>query len=435
MLDTGASRSTMAHILVMPDGNWLSHVSRPFEIAKVLRRRGHRVSFASDGEYMRLPAEAGFEVHPARALEPDHVLRCSRNGRANWWGLDEIESIVEDEMRVLNELRPDAVVGDFRLTLGTSSELVGVPYVSVLNASWTNYYDAPLQAPEHLPLTQLLGRGTTTFLLPWVKAWILWNDARPFRRYRRRRRLAPRGNIWDVWRGDLNLVVDAPSYGPTRGLPPDFRYVGPIVWEPEMPAPGWLDELEPQRPTLYFTMGSTGEGRFLELAMELFGGTDYQCLMTTAGLIRTEAAPENFHVVDYAPGSRLMEVADAVVCQGGNGTIYQALRRGVPIVGIPTMHDQEFNLDRVVALEAGRKLSEIRFEPSHLVDAVHEVLTNPRYREGASRQARELSAYDGPHLAADAIEELLARGANAPGRDRSSNDECRPGPHVFPSAR
>jgi MGT family glycosyltransferase len=398
----------MARILAMPDGNWLSHVSRPFEIAKVLRRRGHEVLFASDGEYMRLPAEAGFEIHGARTLDPDHVLRCSRSGHVNWWDLAEIEAMVEDELRVLGELRPDLVIGDFRLTLSTSCERHGVPYAAVLNAAWTNYYDAPLRAPEHLAVTRLLGRALTTRLLPAVKGMIVWNDARPFRRYRRRHGLSPRGNIWDVWRGDLNLMVDTPDYGPTRDLPPSFRYVGPVFWEPDLPAPAWLDELDPERPTLYFTMGSTGYARFFELAVELFGDSRYQVIMTTAGMASFDSLPGNCWGVDYAPGSALMQRADAVVCQGGNGTIYQALTHGVPIVGIPTMHDQEFNLDRVVALGTGIHLSELRFRPEHLLAAVDDVVTDPAYRAAAAHQRDVLRTYHGPTRAADAIEELLA---------------------------
>jgi len=392
----------------MPDGNWLSHVSRPFEVAKVLRARGHDVVFASDGEYMRLPREAGFPVLGARTLAPDHVLRCSRRGRVDWWDLAEIERMVEDELRVFSEVRPDLVLGDFRLTLGSSCERFGVPYAAILNASWTNYFDAPLRAPEHLGVTRLLGRPLTTRLLPVVKAAILWLDARPFRRYRKRTGLAPRSNIWDVWRGDLNLMVDTPDYAPTRDLPPSFRYVGPIVWEPDLPPPEWLGALDPERPVLYFTMGSTGHARFFELAVELFGGTESQVVMTTAGMVDLGEVPDNVFVAEYAPGSAIMEVADVVICQGGNGTIYQALAHGVPIVGIPTMHDQEFNLDRVEALEAGIQLSELRFRPEDLVAAVERLLGEARYREGARRQQGVLEQYDGPSMAATAIEEFLA---------------------------
>ncbi len=75
--------ATAKRILVMPDGNWLSHVSRPFDIAKVLREMGHDVLFASDGYYMKLPREVGFEVLPIKTISPDRVLACSRRGRTN----------------------------------------------------------------------------------------------------------------------------------------------------------------------------------------------------------------------------------------------------------------------------------------------------------------------------------------------------------------
>ena len=397
----------MKRILVMPDGNWLSHVSRPFEIARALRDRGHEVVFASDGEYMRLPREARFRVLGARTLDPDHVLRCSRSGRVNWWSLDEIRAMVDDELRVFAEVEPDLVIGDFRLTLSSSCERHGVPYASVLNASWTNYFDAPLRAPEHFGVTRVLGRRLTTRLLPMVKRAVLWHDARPFRRYRRAHGLSPRTNIWDVWRGDLNLLVDTPDYGPTRDLPESFRYVGPTLWEPEIETPAWLAELDPDRPTLYFTMGSTGYARFFELAVDLFGESDFQVLMTTAGLVHFDHLPDNVFAVDYAPGSALMEHADVVVCQGGNGTIYQALRYGVPIIGIPTMHDQEFNLERVEALGCGIQLSELSFQPSHLTEAVETILGNPSFEREAGRQRETLRRYHGPTLAADAVEEFL----------------------------
>jgi len=130
--------------------------------------------------------------------------------------------------------------------------------------------------------------------------------------------------------------------------------------------------------------------------------------MTTAGMASFDSLPDNCWVADYAPGSALMEHADAVVCQGGNGTIYQALSHGVPIVGIPTMHDQEFNLDRVAALGAGIHLSELRFRPEQLLAAVDEVVSEPGYRAAADHQRDVLRTYHGPTRAADAVEELLA---------------------------
>ncbi|MDT8306959.1 MAG: glycosyltransferase [Anaerolineae bacterium] len=390
-------------ILVMPDGNWLSHTSRPLEIAKELRRMGHEVIFASEGEYMKLPREEGFETVPIITIDPARVLACSRSGRANWYAYDLIQACVAAELALFEQVQPDMVLTDFRLPLSTSCELAGIPLAVILNASWTNHYTAPLKAPEHLAITRLLGKRIADWFIPWIKRFIITYDARPFNQFRREQGLGPRRNIWDVWRGDLNLIADIPEYGPTANLPDDFHYIGPIVWEPEMAAPAWLDQLDPERPTLYFSMGSTGYARFFEQAIELYEDSAYQCIMTTAGMVTLPHVPDNFFVTEYAPGSKIMAKSDIVICHGGNGTIYQAMSQGTPIIGIPTMHDQEFNLDRVEELGIGIHLSELTFKPAHLLEAIQKVLSGREFKTNARRLQQILANYNAPKQGATLI--------------------------------
>ena len=397
----------MKKILVMPDGNWLSHVSRPFEIAKILREMGHNVIFASDGNYMRLPREAGFKIFPIKTISPDRVLAVSRSGRVNWYGYSLLKECVEEDLKLFNNLKPDLVLGDFRLSLSTSCEYANIPLAVTLNAAWTNYYDVRIKAPEHLIFTRILGKRIATWLAPWIKNRIVILDSSPYRKLRIEKGLTPCTNIWDIWRGDLNLIVDIPEYGPTKNLPPDFHYIGPIIWEPEIDVPDWLEKIDPERPTIYFTMGSTGYDRFFEQAIEIFGNSEYQCMMTTAGMVNLSYIPENFFITDYAPGSKLMEKSDVVVCQGGNGTIYQAMSKGVPIIGIPTMHDQEFNLDRVVDLGIGIHLSELKFKPSNLVEAVEKVLTHKSYKKNVYKYVKIIEKYDAPRKGAELIDSYL----------------------------
>lgn len=390
-------------ILVMPDGNWLAHVSRPYEIAKVLRAMGHDVLFAGEGKYMDLPRASGFKIHPIKTTDPGRTLACVRSGRADWHDYATLKECVEEELKLFRKVGPDMVLGDFRLSLSTSCESARIPLAVVLNAAWTNYYSISPTAPEHFPLTRIFGKRIVTWLAPWIKSLIINVDGRPYSRLRREMGLGSRGNLWDIWAGDLNLLADIPEYGPTENLPSHFHYIGPLVWEPEMKAPDWLNGLDPARPTIYFTMGSTGHARFFEQAIQLFGNSRYQCIMTTAGMAKLSSVPKNFFVTDFAPGSALMEKSDLVVCQGGNGTIYQALSRGVPIIGIPTMHDQEFNLNRVVDLGFGIQLSDLKFKPDHLVEAVERLMTRKHYRENAQRYRKILAGYNGPKKGAELI--------------------------------
>lgn len=71
------------------------------------------------------------------------------------------------------------------------------------------------------------------------------------------------------------------------------------------------------------------------------------------------------------------------------------------------MHDQEFNLDRVEALGLGIHLSELRFRPEHLVDAVAEIAHNRYFKSRATEFREILSQYDGPRTGADLISNHL----------------------------
>ncbi|MHC4474769.1 MAG: glycosyltransferase [Planctomycetota bacterium] len=408
-------------ILVMPDGNWLAHVSRPFEIAKVLREMGHEVMFAGDGRYMSLPGEAGFQTIRIKTIDPGRILDCARRGRTNPYDYELLKELVEEDLKLFVETKPDLVFGDFRLSLSTSCLAAKLPLAVTINAAWTNYYSVKLRAIEHSSIgrleTKLLGRRIPDWLgIPQhVKKIVLAIDSRPCRRLRREMGLTPCRNMCEVVQGDLNLLTDIPEYAPTRNLPANFQYIGPVIWEPQVPPPCWLDELSPNRPTLYFTMGSTGHARFFQQAIDTFANTEYQCIMTTAAVADIRDAPGNFFVTDYARGSEIMKRSHVVICHGGNGTLYQAMSHGVPIIGIPTMHDQEINLQRAVDLGIGIQLSDLKFQPSHLTEAVKQILAKDTYRQNIQRLKHVLANYNGPQKGAQLINSYLAEGMSETG--------------------
>ena len=192
---------------------------RALEMTNVLRKMGHDVLFASDGYYMKLPREAGFEVLSIKTISPDRVLACSRSGRTNWYDYNLLKECVTEDIKLFDQVKPDLVLGDFRLSLSTSCELASIPLAVTLNAAWTNYYTVRIKAPEHFRVTRILGKRITTWIAPWLKTFIITFDSLPYRRLRREMGLNPPKNIWDIWKGDLNLLVDIPEYGPTRSLP------------------------------------------------------------------------------------------------------------------------------------------------------------------------------------------------------------------------
>lgn len=45
-----------------------------------------------------------------------------------------LRKYVEADLRVLDEIAPDLVVGDLRISLSVSARLAGIPYIAIANA-------------------------------------------------------------------------------------------------------------------------------------------------------------------------------------------------------------------------------------------------------------------------------------------------------------
>ena len=101
-----------------------------------------------------------------------------------------------------------------------------------------------------------------------------------------------------------------------------------------------------------------------------------------------------------------MEECDLVVCHGGNGTIYQALQHGKPVIGIPTIPDQKFNMRRVEALGVGKMLSwkDFNENPESLIELIKFVVKEKSFYQNALKLRDILRNYNAPKTAADIIE-------------------------------
>jgi len=390
-------------ILVIPNGDVLAHTSRALEIAKVLRELCFEVLFASRGRYIRIIRDCGFETIPIDMESAEQILKSCRKGQVYWNSYSMLKGYINDDLELFKAVKPCLVVGDLKLSLSTSCEVAGIPYVSIVNAAWTNYYSIRIRAPEHHWATRFSLPAIANVLAPYVRQVILKIGHLPYAKIRRELKLEPRSNIFDVWRGDINILPDIPEFAPTHGLPGNFHYVGPITWEMNSDKSDWLRTLDSDSPTIYFTMGSTGDPRFFECAFDVFGNSKYQCIITTGGKASFKQYPSNFFVSDYAPGDKIMQISSVVVCHGGHGTIYQAMTFGVPMIGIPVIHDQEFNMQRVEDLGIGIQLSERRFKPKHLQQAVERVLSDHSYKMNVRKYQVILKNYHGASSAAKII--------------------------------
>lgn len=391
-------------VFIFPFGHVLSHVARCLMIARGLRESGCRVLFGGAGRYLELPRQEGFEIRPSVEVDYGHFLARVRRPLAGVGAFTEelIGRMVEDELRLYREVKPDLVLYDLHPSAAISAQVAGIPHASVVNAYLTRY-----SATEWVSFPPLL-----RMVLEPLRRRL---NAAPGNRVRRRYGLPPVRPWANLYNSDLVLMPDIPEFAPTRNLPEHMHYIGPLIWEPDGELPAAVGRAQQDHTVVYFTLGSTGFPHTLRTVINGLRDNQRNALfrglyvVISSGDLADPAdldpLPDNFYVTRYLPGSQMMRHCDLVICHGGNSTVYQALRAGVPVIAVPTHMDQRLNAELLINAGAG---AIVRPEEADKIGPVaQEVLSNPSYKENAVRLQKVLAGYDGPRAAARLIHQHL----------------------------
>lgn len=137
---------------------------------------------------------------------------------------------------------------------------------------------------------------------------------------------------WDLCRiftdGDYTLYADVPELVPTYNLPANHRYLGPVLWSPDVKPPTWWHSLPTDRPIIYATLGSSGGKNLLQVVLNALADLPVTVIAATAGRNHLKNVPANAFVADYLPGEAAAARSAVVLCNGGSPTTQQALAAG-----------------------------------------------------------------------------------------------------------
>lgn len=329
----------------------------------------------------------------------------------------ELNQHIQAELQMLDQLRPNVVVNDFRLTTYISARRCGIPVVSLVGGRYLyQYASKPFKAPRTHPsyplLRWIIGERGTDALVPNLQRWALRYKMRPFYHLSKRYGVEPKKELWDLLIGEYNLILDTELLGPTKPLPENFRRVGPINWTPQIPLPEWVHAIDRAQPVLYVTMGSTGHPALFRHLIRMLGGAPYTVMMSTGGQFQVDndAWPSNFRVAKFVPGDQVMELADLVIFHGGAGTGYQAIGAGKPAIVIATHLEQEFVGQVFEEHGAGLfwTMHQVMRTPSLIRSSVETILSNLSwYRGNMERLRRDVLQYNPVEMAADCIERFV----------------------------
>lgn len=394
-------------VLFLAEAVTLAHVARPLALATGLDSHRYEIHLACAESYASLIGQTSLQRHTLRSLSPTQFKAALASGRVLYRAAT-LRAYVEEDLRLLHTLRPDVVVGDFRLSLSISARLAGIPYLTISNAYWSPYRIQHYPVPE-LPITRLFGVTAAQLLFNLVRPLAFAFHGRSLNQVRREFGLASLGS--DLRRAytdaDYTLYADPPELFPLSTLPDTHRFLGPVLWSPTLPLPTWWDTLPNDKPCIYVTLGSSGNAGLLPRILAALAGEPVTVIAAGAGQKITDEIPGNAYIADYLPGGDAARRAKLVICNGGSPTSQQALTAGVPVLGVPANLDQHLNMAALEKAGVGRILRSEHLRSSSLRDVVLRMLADTSLSQRAAAMAETNNRYSAPRRFAEIVHEVL----------------------------
>jgi UDP:flavonoid glycosyltransferase YjiC (YdhE family) len=316
---------------------------------------------------------------------------------------------VDEELSLIEAVRPDVVVSDFRFSSLASARLKGVPLLTVANAYWSPYAGQTFVFPEYdYPLHTVVGTQLSRLLFKIFREIGFAAHTRPLNTVLRERGLDPiGGDIRSMYTaGDYTAYADIPGLVDLAGAPSRHQTIGAVLWSPAVPRPDWWEQLPTDRPIIYVTPGSSGSEQLVDTALGALADLPVTVIAATAGRRLPANPPANAWTAEYLPGMEASARSSLVICNGGSPTTYQALAAGVPVIGVVSNNmDQHLNMEVVRKAIAGVVIGARRLKKSTLRESAEEMLRSHEYRDAACRLSRAHQRCD----VASRFPELLKR--------------------------
>jgi UDP:flavonoid glycosyltransferase YjiC (YdhE family) len=381
-------------------------MARPAQLASRLDESKYETVLASNGAFGGQFALSSTKTEHIDSISSDRFLEALAKGQPLY---DEktLAAYVDSDSELFDRVNPDVVVGDFRLSLSISARVAKIPYISLSNVYWSPYAKQRYPVPR-LPMTERLGATIAQPIFDLVRPAVFALHTRPLNALRRRFGMPTLGlDLRKTYTdADLTLYADVPGLVDTTPLPSNHRYIGPILWSPNITPPDWWGEIDCSKPVIYMTPGSSGNlGDIQALALAL-AKLPATVLVATAGQSSTDTSTPGVLMQDFLPGREVVSIADLVVCNGGSPTTAQALAAGVPVIGIPSNLDQFLNMNGIASAGVGVMLRSEQVTPDKLRASAERVLRERQFRDRAEEIQRTIESTNSASLFEQALNDV-----------------------------
>ena len=331
----------MKHLLFFAEAVTLAHIARCITLANELHNSGdYIVSIAADSRYDEVIGSVPFQRIPLHSISSQYFAKKLANGLPIY-NVQTLTDYVNEDLIIIDEVKPDFIIGDFRLSLAISSRIKEVPYATVTNAYWSPYADIKYPIPE-IPLTKIFGVAIAQIIFDMVRPFVFKLHTLAFNKVCKKFRQPSLGyDLREVYtHADYTFYADIENFIPMTSLPKNHFFIGPVLWSAKVALPVWWEALPSDKPFIFVTLGSSGDSSLLPMLLETLSQMPVTVLCVTAKKTILEKVYSNVFVSEFLPAERVVKKADIVICNGGSPMVYQSIVENKFIIGLPSNLDQ-----------------------------------------------------------------------------------------------
>ena len=385
------------------------HINPSLAVVRELVAQGEEVVYFSTHRYAAAIEQTGSRFRPYReptlsnlSYLPEHTDELA------WLLMDLANKVLKADLQAFRDERPDYLLTDSVAPWGQwAAKILDVPLVTSTSTFAFN----------RSVMTFGLAGGVRpkSFKLFVSKLRHMAKASRLRRRMCREYGVVGPGVFASViGQSDLNIVYTSRQFQPCADtFDQRFQFVGPMTSRTETIAFPWerLDSAD----VVYVSLGTlfNRDPAFYRNCLTAFADQSVQVVLSigtkvTAGSLGE--IPANVVVATEVPQLAILQRAKAFVTHGGMNSVSESLANGVPMVVVPQMGEQAIVARRVEQMGAGIRLTPGEATPERLRDAVHQLLTDARFRRQADAIRRSFVDAGGATRAAEAISKF-ARGS------------------------
>ncbi|XP_037300049.1 UDP-glucuronosyltransferase 2B4 isoform X4 [Manduca sexta] len=192
---------------------------------------------------------------------------------------------------------------------------------------------------------------------------------------------------------DMMLVNVHPIWEDNRPVPPNVVFMGGIHEKPEKPLPKELKTYldSSKNGVIYISFGTNVMPSMLpperiQILVKVFSKLPYDVLWKY-DKDELPGRSKNIRLEKWLPQSDLLRhpKVKMFITQGGLQSTDEAITAGVPLIGVPMLGDQWYNVDHYVHHKIGLRLDMETLTEETFMDAVKTILNDDSYRKNIIR--------------------------------------------------